>query len=91
MNKSIILDLVFDGRAYGDNITMKHNEDYCKCNDDFYKMIEELCKDMPEEQKQKLLFDLSMAQSGLEANTADEYFKQGFKLGLIIAAQNLLD
>ncbi len=91
MENSIILKLVFDGDMYGDKISMWENKEYIKCHQDFENMIENLCKDLPEEQKKKLLWDLSMAQGGLEAATADEYFKQGFKLGLTLAAQTFLD
>lgn len=91
MENSIILKLVFDGDTYGDKIKINENKDYIKSQQDFDKMIEKLCKDLPEKEKQQLLWDLGMAQGGLEAATADEYFKQGFKLGLTLAAQNFLD
>ena len=91
MEKSIILDLVFDGRCYGDNIVPARNEEYRKNSDEFEKILGKLLKDLPEEEKKKIEWDLSVAHSGMASVAADEFFKAGFKLGLKLAAQNFLD
>ncbi|MDE7167371.1 MAG: hypothetical protein K2O28_00820 [Clostridia bacterium] len=91
MDKSIILSLVFDGRCYGDNIVPSKNEEYRKNSDEFEKLLEKLLKGLPEEEKKKIEWDLSVAHSGMASVAADEFFKAGFKLGLKIGAQNFLE
>ena len=91
MDKSIILNLVFDGRCYGDDIAPSKNEEYRKNSDEFEKILEKILKDLPEEEKKKIEWDLSVAHSGMASVAADEFFKAGFKLGLKIGAQNFLD
>lgn len=91
MEKSIILNLVFDGRCYGDEIEPLKQEEYRKNSDEFEKILEKLLKDLPAEEKKKIEWDLSVAHSGMASVAADEYFKAGFKLGLKLGAQNFLD
>ncbi|MDE6504634.1 MAG: hypothetical protein K2L42_02055 [Clostridia bacterium] len=91
MDKSIILELTASGKCYFDDITMADNEAYNKCRDETNAMLENFCKDMGKEEKFETMCKFELAQGGLEAATADEYFKQGFKLGLMLGAQNFLE
>lgn len=91
MDKSMILELTKGGNCYTDKILMTENAEYNKCSDEVHEMLVELCKNMTEEEKRKTIWKFELAQGGLEATTADEYFKEGFKLGMILAAQNLLE
>ncbi len=90
MNKSIILELTTSGKCYFDDITMADNETYNKCRDETNAMLEHFCKDMGKEERFETMCKFELAQGGLEAATADEYFKDGFRLGLTLAAQNFL-
>jgi len=91
MDKSIILKLVFDGACYGDDIKVYDNEDYRKNSDKFNELCEKLCSNLSKEEKQKIMWDLSLAHGGMESAVCDEYFKEGFRLGLILGAQNFLN
>lgn len=91
MKKSMILELVLNGGFNGEDIKLESNEEYRKNSDELYKICEELCKDMPEEEKRDILNKIFYAQCGAESVAAEEHFKKGFKLGLIIGAQNFLD
>lgn len=46
---------------------------------------------MTEKEKDEIMWRFATTRGGLEEITAKEYFKRGFKLGLIIAAQNFLE
>ncbi|MDE6356242.1 MAG: hypothetical protein K2L67_03265 [Clostridia bacterium] len=54
-------------------------------------MFEKFCGEMTEKEKDEIMWRFATAQGEVEAIIADEYFKQGFKLGLILAAQNFLE
>lgn len=91
MEKSMILELATNATCYTDKINIFDNEEYTKCSAQVDEMLEEFCKGMTEEEKRTALKNFYAAQGGLEAVTADEYFKEGFKLGLILGAQNFLE
>ncbi len=91
MNKSMILELAASGNCYMDKITMAENAEYNKCLDEVHEMLEKFCEGMNETEKHETMWKFELAQGGLEATTADEYFKEGFKLGLLLGAQNFLD
>lgn len=91
MNKSMILSLIEDGQYYLDNVNLNENKEYEKYNDEVHEMLEEFCKNLPKDKKHDVIWKFELAQGALETITADEYFKEGFKLGLIIGAQNFLD
>ncbi len=91
MDNSLILKLVFDGNCYWEKIGVSKNEEYRKNYDALNEIIEKLTKDLPEKEKKKIAWDAFLAMGGIESTTADEYFKEGFKLGLQLAVQNLLD
>lgn len=87
----MIWEIVFNSDCYGDNIVLEENEEYRKNNDELYGICEKLCKDMPEEEKRDILNKIFFAQCGAECVASEEYFKEGFKLGLILGAQNFLE
>lgn len=91
MNKSKILELAASEESYMEKINIAENAEYKKRLKEIRDMLEKFCKDMTEEEKDEALWKFEAAQSEVEAITADEYFKQGFKLGLILAAQNFLE
>lgn len=91
MNKSIILDLVFDGRCYADKINMNNNKTYTKCYEKFEQKLKQLCEGMPKKKKDNFMWDITLLQAGIDSATSEEYFKEGFKLGMIIATQSFLD
>ncbi|MBD5132554.1 MAG: hypothetical protein HDT28_08235 [Clostridiales bacterium] len=90
MDKSIIWDLVFSGSCYADKIKLGENKTYKKCSSEFEQKLEKLCEGMTEEEKYKLMWDITMLQGSLESEASQEYFKEGFKLGMMIAAQCFL-
>lgn len=90
MQKSMILELAGNGSCYMDDISVMENEEYQKCLKEIQEMLEKFCEGMTAQEKHDVLWKFELAQGGMEAITADEYFKQGFKLGLILAAQNFL-
>ncbi|MBD5584755.1 MAG: hypothetical protein HDQ88_06705 [Clostridia bacterium] len=91
MFKSLILELAGNATCYMDGILMHNIEEYQENSDKFDKIIDKLCEKLSPEDKYKTVFDLQLAMGGMEAMTADEYFKHGFRLGLIMGAQNFLD
>lgn len=87
----MILELADNGTCYTDKIKLFDNAEYRKNSDDIDKICGELCKDLPDKEKHKILCDISEAICAMERIAADEFFKEGFKLGLILGAQNFLD
>lgn len=90
MDKSIILGMAYSS-GYMERILMSKNEKYAGFSKDFEDIINKLCEGMTKEEKNKIILDLDNAQCGMELLTADENFKAGFKLGLLIGAQNFID
>ena len=91
MQKSIILELVNNGTSYADRSELVNSEKYFKSSIRFYNAIEELCKNLTDDEKQKALDKIMDALGDIESAVTDEYFKKGFKLGLTLGAQNFLD
>lgn len=91
MNKSKILELAASEESYMEKISLAENAEYKKGLKEVRDMVEKLCKNMTEEEKDETLWRFEAARSEVEAITVNEYFKQGFKLGFIIAAQNFLE
>ena len=90
MNKSIILELVTGGKNYFDSVNLTENEEYRKCFEEMHNLLEKFCEKISGKDKDEIMWKFDSAQGGLEEFTAEEYFKRGFKLGLILAAQNFL-
>ena len=91
MEKSLILELIKNGKSYLNSVNMFENGDYKKSVDEIDDMFERFCNGMTEQEKSEMIMKFTSAQGGLEVAVADEYFKEGFKLGLILGAQNFLD
>lgn len=91
MNISKILELAASEESYMEKISLAENAEYKKRLKEVRNILEKFCKNLTEEEKDEALWKFETARGGLEAITADEYFKQGFKLGLILAAQNFLE
>ncbi len=91
MEKSLIVYLAFDGDCYRDNIKLLENEEYKKNDKIFWEICEKLLKDLPKEERKQLDYDLFLARGGIESAIEELFFKEGFKLGLKIGAQNFLD
>ena len=91
MDKSKILDIVFYDKSYVDDIKLLEDKDYKENDKTFWGICEKLLKDLPEEDKKKINSDIFFALGGMEAATRNLYFNEGFKLGLIIGAQNFLE
>lgn len=91
MEKSLIVDLAFDGGSYGDNIKLLDDEEYKKNDKVFREICEKLLKDLPEEENKKISWDLFLALGGIESAIQELYFNEGFKLGLKMGAQNFLE
>ena len=86
----MILELA-GGKCYMEKINLFKNDKYSKCIAEVNDVLDKFGTSLPKEEGYKLIMQLEAAQSEVEAITADEYFKQGFKLGLILAAQNFLE
>lgn len=90
MDKSIITDLVFGEPCYAEKIKMNENKEYSRCYKEYEQKLEEICKDMPKEKKDKFLFDIPLLQMGIESEASQKFFEEGFKLGMRIAAHCFL-
>ena len=83
--KSIIEELYY-GNWSVENL--KTSEEYRKICDECDKLQKEIEKHLNEEQR-KNLFDLVLKTGGLEGEAACSHFKEGFKMGLLIAFEAL--
>ena len=91
MQKSMILELIKNGANYADRQQLFGIKEYWESSTDFNIIIDELCKDLSDDEKRKTLSKIFDALAGMEIVATDEFFKKGFKLGLKLGAQNLLD
>lgn len=91
MNKDIILDLVFSGQRYADSIKIDDAETYTKCREKLEHKIKKLCKKMPKRERDDFLWDITLLQAKIDSVISEEYFKEGFKLGMTIVIQCFLD
>ncbi len=91
MRKSMILELADNPTRYKEKIDLFKIAKYKENYDKHYELCKKLCANLPDEEKRNFINEMFFAHGGMESVTADEYFKAGFKLGLIIGAQNFLD
>ena len=77
--------------CYFFNITLPDDEEYKKNDKTLREICEKLLKDLPKEENKKISWDLFLALGGIESAIQELYFKEGFKLGLKMGAQNFLD
>lgn len=85
--KSIIED-IYMGRR-GDTETMKPSQEYLKVQEEFSKQYDELEKQLTEEQK-KILDELYLTSGGLESEHGISRFKEGVKIGMLLAIEALV-
>lgn len=91
MKNEMILDLVFSGKCYAEKIERKESETHTKLYDELEKIFTKLCEGMSKEEKHKTLWEIDTLQAELVNTVSETYFQEGFKLGMKIAAQSLLD
>ena len=91
MKNSMILELAYSNYYCSDKIKLYDNKEYQKNYNALFEICEELCKDMSDKEKREISNKVFDAHCGAEVVAADEHFKEGFKLGLIIGAQNFLE
>ena len=84
--KSIIEEIYYGNR--GDYNTIKAGEKYFKVKERYCEIHDKLEEGLNEEQKQ-LLDDLFIQSGGLEGEFACSHFKEGFKLGMLVAFEVL--
>lgn len=82
--KSIIEEIYYGNCE--NHETIKPSEEYWNIHKEYGKIYEKLEEGLNEEQKQ-LLSDLYVEGGGLEGEMACTHFKEGFKMGLLIAVE----
>lgn len=84
MKKSILTAIFYGEKGHPE--TIKEGPEYWKVMDETNKLSDELVKGLTE--KQKELFDkLCFSSMGLEAEATLTYFKEGFKIGLLLGIE----
>lgn len=82
--KSILEDIYYGRRCYCENI--EAGEEYWEVHKEYDKIYEELEKGLNDDQK-KILDELFITTGGLEDKLACAHFKEGFKIGLLVAIE----
>ena len=82
--KSVIEDIYLGRR--GDTDTIEPSEEYWKVHKEVGKQYEALESQLNEEQK-RMLEELYLTMGGLECEQGSTHFKEGFKLGLLVAIE----
>ncbi len=77
--------------GYLNNIRLDENEKYNAMAIEHEQLIKKLCASLPEDERDEVFRKLDVLHSDMLVMNNDEHFKCGFKLGLTIAAQSLLD
>lgn len=85
--KSIIEEIYFGKRGNAEG--MKPSEEYWKAHDEVSRKYEDLEKQLTEEQK-KQFQELYLIMGGLESEHGISQFKEGFKVGLLVAIEVFL-
>ena len=85
MSDFLILEMA-SVSGYLNNIRLDENEKYNAMAIEHEQLIKKLCASLPE-----VFRKLDDLHSDMLVMNNDEHFKCGFKLGLTIAAQSLLD
>ena len=91
MHKSLILELINNGKHCADRTIHLDNKKYIEYNSALFALIGTLCEDLSEEKTDETIEKICDVLGNMEGVVADEYFKHGFRLGLMLAAQNFLD
>lgn len=85
--KSIIEDIYYGKRGFVE--TIKASKEYWKVHEEFGKIYEKLESQLTDEQK-NILNELYLAMGGLESEQCITNFKEGVKIGLLIAIEALI-
>ena len=79
-----VIEEIYNGDWSSENF--KSSEEYGKISDECDKLYKELQSYLNDKQKE-VLFNYMIKTGGLEGETACTHFKEGFKLGLLIAVE----
>lgn len=82
--KSIIED-IYMGRR-GDSQTIQPSEEYWKVHEEVSKQYDKIANQLTAEQK-NALDELCLITGGLESEHGISCFKEGFKIGLLVAIE----
>lgn len=82
--KSIIEEIYLGKRGHSEMI--KASDEYWKVHDEVGKYYEKLESQLTDEQK-KILNDLYTEMGGLEAEQGLTHFKEGVKIGMLLAIE----
>ncbi len=88
MNKSMIKELFYGKRGFYENIRL--GKEYRKIIDKIIKLEEVITKNFDEEQK-KAYFDYCVLQGGLESESGEAHYIEGFKIGLRLGIECMED
>ncbi|MDE6597722.1 MAG: hypothetical protein K2K60_03695 [Clostridia bacterium] len=84
--KSVIEEIYYGNRGHSESI--RESEEYFKVQREVGTLCEEFDKTLTEEQRQ--VFDkIHFLLSGLEAEATATHFKEGFKLGMLVAVESM--
>ena len=82
--KSVLRDIYHGDQKNIENF--KESEEYWEVHKKYGELYEKLLQGLNEEQ-QKTLDDLYVLSGGLESEASCTWFKEGFKMGLLIAVE----
>lgn len=84
--KSVLRDIYHGNQANVQNF--KESKEYWEASSEYNELYEKLEQGLNDEQK-KILDDLFVMTGGLESEASCTWFKEGFKMGLLIAIEVL--
>lgn len=85
MNYSIIKEMLVNNRCSDENIpTSKKFKTVLKKIEEIEEKIKKL---LPEDEREKLMWDYSLLQGELGSEVESSSFAEGFKIGLLIGAE----
>ena len=82
--KSVLRDIYHGDQKNIENF--KESKEYWEVHKQYEELYEKLEEGLSEEQK-KVLDDLFIMSGGLESEAGCTWFKEGFKMGLLIAVE----
>lgn len=79
--KSVIEEIYYNVEG-----NFKEDKEYWETNKKYGELYDKLSENLTDEQK-KLLTEIYNASSGLEASVGCTHFREGFKWGMLVAAE----
>lgn len=79
--KSVIEEIYYNVEG-----NFKEDKEYWETNKKYGELYDKLSENLTDEQK-KLLMEIYNASSGLEASVGCTHFREGFKWGMLVAAE----